>query len=141
MCVFVHCSDSDTILSYAVATPGPCEADNLIVISSTGAIPVLSLQQPLCFGCWFLDNQFGFVFFVPLGTEWSVTNSGVTTLLTNETTLGGVTLSGINGSLLLESPSSLLQFETSQLQCTYTTPANGVLSHITTLTEVGESFS
>ena len=117
-----------------VASQGPCESDNLIVISGTGAIPVPSLQQPLCFGCFFFSFQ-GFSFFNPLGTEWSVTDSGVTTSLTNDTTLGEVTLSGINGSLLLQSPSSLLQFGTSFLRCAYTSPTNDDFSWIATFTE------
>ena len=121
-----------------VASQGPCVSDNLIVISSTGAIPVPSLQQPLCFGCFFFSFQ-GFSAFNPLGTEWSVTDSGVTTPLTNETTLGEVTLSGINGSLLVESPSSILQVGTSQLRCAYTSSGDGDFSWIATLTEAGKS--
>ena len=121
-----------------VASQGPCESGSLIVISSTGATPVPSLQQPLCFGCFFFNAQ-GFSAFNPLGTEWSFTDSGVTTLLTNDTTLGEVTLSGINGSLLVESPSSFLQFGTSQLRCSYNSPANGDFSWIATLTQAGKS--
>ena len=139
VCGFVLCSDSGVIFQKTVASQGLCEMPNLILISSTGATPVPSLQQPLCFGCIFLDVQSQSSFFVPLGTEWAVTDSGTTMALTNETVVGGITLSGTNGAILIQSPSSFLQFETSQLRCTYTIPSNNVLTFIATLTEAGKS--
>ena len=120
-----------------VASQDLCESP--ILITSTGPTPVPGLQQPLCFGCFFLDTQAVLSFFVPLGTEWSVTNSGNTMALNNETAVGGITLSGTDGTILIQSPSSFLQFEISQLRCTYTSPSNNLLSFIFTLTNAGKS--
>ena len=74
-----------------------------------------------------------------MGTEWAVNDSGVTTSLNNDTTIADVTLSGINGSLLVESPLSFLQFGTSQLRCSYASPDDGDFSLIATLTQAGKS--
>ena len=120
-----------------VASQDLCESP--ILITSTSPTLVPGLEQPLCFGCFFLDTQAGTSFFIPLGTEWSVANSGVTTPLNNETDPGVVILSGTNGAILIGSPSSFLQFETSQLRCTYTTPTSNVLSFIATLANAGKS--
>ena len=120
-----------------VASQGPCELPNLILITSTAPVPVVSLQHPLCFGCIFpmgLEN-----IPIPLGTEWAVIPSGGALILLANNTLEQVTLSGTNGTVLLESPSSLLEFETSQIRCTYTSDTNFVFTITTTLVQTGKS--
>ena len=78
---------------------------------------------------------------IPLETEWSVSEGGTTTLLTNDTSVGGVVLSGSNGTVLLNSPSSILMFETSQIRCSYTNAPNDLLddTYAIFLTEAGRS--
>ena len=119
------------------ASQGPCENPNLILISSSTPISVVSLQQPLCFGCIFMDTFL--IIPIPLGTEWVVIDDGATTSLTNETTVGGVMLSGTNGTVLVQSPSSLLMFQTSQIRCTFTNAANVVFTRTTFFTQLGKS--
>ena len=140
VCVCVRCSDSGLILLLTVTSQGLREFPNVKAITSSGGIPVLSLEEPLCFGCAF-PIDFNIVP-IPLGTEWLVIASNGTSLpLTNTTT--GVTLSETNGIILLISSSSVgLEFMTAQLRCSYldVVQTNNILIVLTsTLTLPGKS--
>ena len=139
VCVCVRCFDSGVIHPFiTVASQGLCDLSNLEAITSSGTIPVVSLDEPLCFGCGFLIN-FELIA-IPLGTEWFVVFSNGTSIpLTNQTT--GVTLSETNGTILLSPPSSVgLEFMMGQLRCTYLDEASGMLHFlINTFTKAGKS--
>ena len=118
----------------AAASQGLCELPNLILIDSTAPVPVVSLDQPLCFGCVFPMGLTAIP--IPLGTEWEVISNGNVTLLANDT--DGVTLSDTNGTILLGTPSDFLSFDTSQIRCTFTA-IDAEYSITTTVTQAGRS--
>ena len=70
----------------SATSQGFCELPNLILISNTAPVPVVSLNQPLCFGFVFPNT-----IPIPLGTEWEVISNSNVTLLAND--MDGVTLS------------------------------------------------
>ena len=116
-----------------VVIQGLCDLPELILIEGTTPVPIISLNQPLCFGCIF---RIGFtVLAVPFGTEWFFINGNITTPLTNNTE--GVTLSSTNGTVLIESPSSLLVFDMSQIVCNFTN-GQGIDVNVASVTQASK---